>query len=406
MGTLANGVPLIELAIAEVTKEEAEAYALFRAEYEDLWRRFIDPAGIRFHADADRLRVEAHVLPLTNNQAYGSLRSMTGGKHTAADPARILMPAAGLRVALHHGGWLAFHLDDSPALPAWVARQMAALTYPEKAPPAAAPPPMTLIWGGDKGQREARGLANILDEILAKKPLFLRDKETTRTHRGVTLTRVPLSPPAYGSFIDLIDWVRKSDGSLSPLSLLPLMFPRDRPPAAFHTARIAEGWYTGLDEKALVSRIDAWKKGAREEGDPAAAGIVLSTRRPGMMAAAEMLLEAQARHKALTANVMWQALYDAGAVTPRMTDEQRAAVAMRLWGFVPAAPDGTAAEWDAGARRVRNVRHGTWDRPVVHLAPEARSPLAKFVRRFDTLGVDLRFREDGIHAVMTFGHVK
>ncbi len=407
MGTLSNGVPLVEIRLDDVTREEADAYDGFRTEYEWLWRRFIDPAGIRFHGDADRMRVEAHMLPLTNNQAYENLRWMTEGKHTTSDPARLAPAAAGaMRMSFRNGGWLAFHLDDSAALPAWAAQQAARLVYPDKAPPAAGMPPMMLIWGGEKGPRDARQLADLLDRLLDGGPLFLRDKQTSRAHRGVTITRVPVSPKGYAALIKLLDMVPAGDG-LSPLALLPLMFPREKPPAAFYTAQIADGWYTALDEKPLVGRIDAWKKGAGDDkGEPAAAGVLLSTRRPGMAATAEMFLESQARHKALAANVMWQALYDAGAVTPEMSDDERARVALRLWGFVPAAPDGTAAVWDARSRQVRNTRHGTWSSPAAHVAPDARSPLARFVRGFDTLGIDLRFREDGIHAVMTFGHVR
>ena len=131
----------------------------------------------------------------------------------------------------------------------------------------------------------------------------------------------------------------------------------------------------------------------------AVAGLEVSTRRPSMQATAQLMLEGQVRQKALAANVMRQALREAG-----WPDDDRAA--LKLWGFVPVSPDGSKAIWDKESRRMRNVRHGDWHNPATHAALDPKSPLGQFARSFDGLTVDFRFKADGAHVVLTFAQVK
>jgi hypothetical protein len=408
-GTLSRGVPLLEVPIDEVTSQEVTAYVKFRREYSEKWQTFIDPVGIRFHGTPKQMRVEAHMLPLTGNKAYSMLRFITGGAETKADAAKIAPGLVGaFRMHLHsfaRADWLALHLDDSPGLPAWAAQHWLRLVYPDRKARVPTIPPVTMVWGGTQGPTLAREIADYQDRQ-SSSPMYLRDKQTTRKYRKVEITRVPVDADAYREFIKRMDEAAAKNPGVAPLFLIPVLFPRDEPPKAFYTAQIGDGWYTGLSEKALKSRIDTWRKRASEKGDPAAAGLFLSTRRPGMAATLDMLLEMQTRQKAHAANVMWQALYEAGVVTPRMSDAQREQVALRLWGFVPSAPDGSRASWDADTRQVRNLRHGTWRLPASHTRLDTKSPLARFIRRFESLQADLRFREDGIHTVITFGYVK
>src|SRR5262249_26356080 len=170
--------------------------------------------------------------------------------------------------------------------------------------------------------------------------------------------------------------------------------------------RIGQGQYLLSNKKAARERLSRREKGASEVGNKVAVGLFLSRKQRGMSDAIELLLEARIREKAHAANVMWQALYDAGVVTPKMSDAERSGIALRLWGFVPTAPDGSRAVWDKATQQVSNVRHGTWHRPATHTALGPKSPLAKFLHRFESLNADLRFRRDGVHTVITFRRAK
>jgi hypothetical protein len=48
-----------------------------------------------------------------------------------------------------------------------------------------------------------------------------------------------------------------------------------------------------------------------------------------------------------------------------------------------------------------NARHGSLRQPVLRAGLDAGSPLAQLLEEFRALRADLRFREDGIHTVVT-----
>jgi hypothetical protein len=64
--------PNLELRLDRVTPEEAAAYDAFREGYALYWRRFVDPVGVRVRA-AERLEIEAIVLPLVENSIYSEI---------------------------------------------------------------------------------------------------------------------------------------------------------------------------------------------------------------------------------------------------------------------------------------------------------------------------------------------
>jgi hypothetical protein len=119
------------------------------------------------------------------------------------------------------------------------------------------------------------------------------------------------------------------------------------------------------------------------------------------VAAISAALEWETHKRALSAVAAWQALYSAGAVAPAMTAGEKADVARRLLGYVPASPDGTAFAFDAKLGQVKNERHGSLSRPVYHAALAAGSGVTELFSQVRSVRVDLRFREDGIHTTMT-----
>jgi hypothetical protein len=199
------------------------------------------------------------------------------------------------------------------------------------------------------------------------------------------------------------------------------------PPVIFH-AQVHDAWYVSLREASLKQVID--QSLARAEGGK---GGMLSpptpsTQRPAGRPGGESMapsvevnstlyvspaaasksrgalsayLEWQSHRRALLNCPIWYALYRAGLVPSEMDEAAKRAVAMRYLGFVPVSPDGALFAYAAKRDEVVNSRHGSPARPVFHPGVEAASPLAQLLDQFRNLRVDVRFREDGLHTVLT-----
>ncbi len=70
--------PNLELSVQNVSPEEADAYARFRENYKQYWRRYIDPVGIRVRGVAGALEIDATILPLVENSIYSSFVNALG----------------------------------------------------------------------------------------------------------------------------------------------------------------------------------------------------------------------------------------------------------------------------------------------------------------------------------------
>jgi hypothetical protein len=94
-------------------------------------------------------------------------------------------------------------------------------------------------------------------------------------------------------------------------------------------------------------------------------------------------------------------LQRSGQVDLDWSEKRRRAAAQAFLGFVPVSPDGSAYAYDSRTDEVRSLRHGTQGRPMLNLELDATSPLARLLDELRTVRADLRFREDGIHTVLT-----
>ncbi|MFO0937563.1 MAG: DUF1559 domain-containing protein [Gemmataceae bacterium] len=77
-GRLNAFAPCLESQLTEITKDEADAYKLFVAEYSDYWRTFFDPIAIRVSMTPQQNRLETLVLPLIDNSIYTDLARGAG----------------------------------------------------------------------------------------------------------------------------------------------------------------------------------------------------------------------------------------------------------------------------------------------------------------------------------------
>lgn len=78
-------VPCIEHPVAQVTGEEADEYNAFLTQYNQYWRTFFDPIGVRIKASPEQYRLETIVLPLIDNTIYSGLAMALGGQPEPLD---------------------------------------------------------------------------------------------------------------------------------------------------------------------------------------------------------------------------------------------------------------------------------------------------------------------------------
>jgi hypothetical protein len=72
--------PLIDATLDKVTPAEAEAYKRFVTTYQQYWRGFIDPIGVRIQRSEDgaKLAFDGRMLPIIDSSDYNNLIEMTG----------------------------------------------------------------------------------------------------------------------------------------------------------------------------------------------------------------------------------------------------------------------------------------------------------------------------------------
>ncbi len=78
-------VPNSEIAIDKVTEQEKNEYERFRRNYQDYWRQYFDPIGIRITA-RERLALSVTILPLLDHSEYNHAKEFFGGAAVELEP--------------------------------------------------------------------------------------------------------------------------------------------------------------------------------------------------------------------------------------------------------------------------------------------------------------------------------
>jgi hypothetical protein len=415
--------PLVEMTIDKATAREAEAYRQFRLQYLGLWRQYFDPIGMRIAVSDERVKLDTYILPLIENSRYNELRRVTGDGTISLDPDKVspktlmqfvmhLSPQVGdRRTVLGEfglggddditglvasaldpvGKWFLVRLDESP-----VYARLAAMLDKED------------------GLAEADGeeIARLVFQIPVVVGLDVKNPLTfgaalTAARQGVMkalpggLTWEPLAEPYKGVSIVRIQ--------ATPTGVRQLPFGPRRPgresflPAVYY-ATIEGGFFLSPNEALLRDLIDRTQ--AREDDkvkvvevnsslylSPAAA-----EKSRGLL---EKYLAAQVHQQALSNEPVWYALYRAGLMPADADARQAQAIADRYLGFVPVSPDGAAYSYERKTDEVVNARHGSQRRPKTPKALAEDAPLEQLLAQLRSIRADLRFREDGIHTVLT-----
>ena len=112
-------------------------------------------------------------------------------------------------------------------------------------------------------------------------------------------------------------------------------------------------------------------------------------------------LEWETHRRALDAARVLHPLHRGKLIGPDDPAASADAKIFQLLGFVPVSPDNEPYTYDVKNDEVVNRRHGSSRMPDLRPAIAEASPLAKMLEQFASIRADLRFREDGIHTIVT-----
>jgi len=400
--TLRFATPLVELPIDNITAFEEQTYRDFREEYVRLWRRFFDPVGVRFALNKKQVKLEVYILPMINNQEYNTLRQFTGNGVLQFDPAT-LSPRSLLQFTVHvpwdhPGNWALLRLDDNRTLARlgewWMLNDLAPREQGQRAEEAIRLVFQLPITAGLGMNTKAfpvdlRNAAAILQDVLG--PATVKRS----TYKNTTITRLK-----YGPGSTLISQLNQNQFAQLRIKK-----------AVLYHAVIGEGCYVGLDKGALKDLIDRAEERAKNPMKAATVAVNSSLYLAPRAAeqagpALRQYLEWETHKRSLPNNSLWYPLYRAQLVREGMPESAKRATALKFLGFIPVSPDDTPYRYDAGRDEIVNQRHGSLRQPLLHPNLAEDSPLVGLLAQFPSLRIDLRFREDGFHSVITVERAK
>jgi hypothetical protein len=405
--TLHFATPLIELPIDKVTPTEERDYLRFRTEYLNQWQPYLGPAGVRLTLNDKQLRVELLLLAPASTGRYRDLRRYTGDGTVTLDPAAV--PADTL---VH------FLMHVSPELQTFIARKgalgdaflvrvsdselyskLAELAVRKDLEPDSAD---YLEQQAERVLFRLPAVAGVrMGEPRAFDEMFASFADLFNLFAG-PVVQEPLKPAYKGATIYRAEF---TPGSFVAQSLNDPGTPRDRRfvPVLYH-AKAGGAWYISGSEAALKDAIDR----ATTEPDPKAGGtpvndslIVAPKAAVKARDALGFYLEWQSHKRGLANNPRWYVLFHDGLLPEDLSGPTMRDVALHYFGFMPVSPEGALYAYDPRTDEVVNARHGSLRQPMLRAGLDADSPLAQLLEEFRTLRADLRFREDGIHTVVT-----
>jgi hypothetical protein len=413
--TIHFATPLIEIPIGNVTLREADEYERFRLEYLGLWREFFDPIGVRMSVKPERINVQTYILPLIENSAYNRLRRVTGGGVTPIAPAAI--PTKTLVQYLQHinsdsllrdvsaqlgffgdvvapilnplGKWVFVRLDDDES----VARFAQALEKADRGEFDDSDElfrqgwKLPIVLGADVRNTltMTAALTSLRASALKSLPGGLTWEPMDKEYRGISIVRVEATIAGRNRILGRT----KDENPYMP---------------AIYYALIDGGFYLTLNEptmKSLIDTLAAQKNGKSTKVDVNSSLYVSPAAAVSTQGLIQFLLERQTQKQTFASTPIWYALYRSQVVKAGDDAVQSKETAFRILGFVPISPEGAAFRFDSASDEVINERHGSPRRPNPPLKLADRSPLARLIRDLRSARADLRFREDGIHTVVT-----
>lgn len=355
--TLHFTTPIIELPLDKVTPSEARDYAEFRREYMGLWRQFFDPVGLRLKLNDKQVKLEAYILPLVATTQYNQLRQYIGGPGTKFNwSLRGPNTAVQLFANVQTSGWATLWVDDSPLFRQLVEKRIL----------------------NELGSHQV----NVLDENNAHARQLIRELPWTVGIGGKEADKLAgVANLLWNAVRDKLELENKS-----------------------RTAWIDGNYYITMQEDSLKRLRDLEKNKKARQGDdsePLNMSLCFAPSTKKTANAIQLHFEWESHKQALGNNAVWLALEHAAVLDPAATDDLRRRAARMFLGYTPISPDGSAYHYDRQRDAVNNLRHGSFERERLHAGLDDASPLRGLLQQLQSVRADLRFREDGIHTILT-----
>ncbi len=414
--------PVIEFDSELATEKEAEAYGRFRDRYQQYWRRFFDPIGIRFRIDK-KITLETHILPLIDSSKYNEMADVAGGEPITVRTS-LFSENTLLRYVMHLndgnqkaqyttmlgsvtgtnttsdwlGDWVTFWIEDTDAFGTLVRRQ---------------------YESGDRDQAQRTPNREIIDVFDASFVLgvHVKNKVSLAVFLVALKTMVTTAAPNTVVFRPLEPYhdITIVQIGPDPSGTLARQFQSDEPepentaedaevstvsergPALYY-ATIEDGFYISTQPSSLRSLIDRLYK-PRDNTPVASADVNANVLLFVAPRAAELarpsvayFLEQQARQISWRNLAQVWMLGRCGLLQDRSVDDS----ARAYLGYGLVCPDGGTYRYDASKGTALCSVHGTLEQPVRHNAPPPSSPLGGMLETIDVLTAHLRFTQEGI----------
>ncbi|MEW6249278.1 MAG: hypothetical protein AB1716_01415 [Planctomycetota bacterium] len=269
-GDLRFLTPLIEVPCDHATAKEKAGYDDFRARYEEYWREYFDPIGVRLQVGRT-VRMETCILPLIDNSEYERFEDLTGGEPIDVRPdlftpgtlLRVIMRLnegttkgemlAFLNAATHTnaasdwlGDWVTFWLEDSASLAKLAEDVYAQSDAPERRPSSSTLDIFNSVLVGGVHVKNKLSLAAFLVAIRTFVEQSAPDMvvfSNLPPYHGVTIVRVAPHPEgplaAELEAMEAADSDEESDDESAPLAPAPQT--ESAPPAAAPETQPAQG---------------------------------------------------------------------------------------------------------------------------------------------------------------------
>jgi hypothetical protein len=417
-GDLSFLTPLLEIETDRATEKESRQYAQFRDRYQQYWRQYFDPIGVRLCV-GKTVRLETCILPLIDLSAYNDFQDIAGGDPIEIRPDRFT-PSTVLRFVIHLndgnekrmaletlnrltgtnlasdwlGEWLTFWVEDSDALTTLVRRGSDDVTNGYEVDPARGQKQVLDFFSASFALgahvRNKLSLAALLVSLRA----FIQQTapntvvfNNLEPYRGVTLVQIAPDPSGYMAWL--------GSGATSQPTTTPAG-PSERGPALYY-ATIQDGFYLATQASVLRRLIDQAQNVSTTTApaEPVRANLCLYAApsaaaqvRPALSA----LLERQARRASIRNMAQVWVLGHSGILQRLTLDE----AACNYLGYRLLCPDGGAYAYDADADEATSSIHGRLSQPTVLDELPKSSPLGRLLDTLEVVLGHLRFTQEGI----------
>ena len=421
--------PLIEIGSDRATAKERDAYAEFRDRYQEYWRRYFDPIGVRVKVD-QTIRIETCILPLIDLTEYEQFEDVASGEPVEIRLDRFT-PSTLLRFVLHVndgtskqqalmglrmltggtnaitdwvGDWATFWIEDTTAFERLLQRAYAYEDYEEDEGPHPAVDVFNASFVLGVHVKNKLSLTAFLValrsfiETTAPNTVIFRNFEP---YHDISIVQIAPDPSgdlaaAFRRDADADDADAVVTEDETPTTTDAAGAPSEDGPAVYY-AVIGDAFYISTQATALRNLVDRLAETPAEP--PPGAAVTANIAMYAAPSAAELarpavayLLEQQARQVSLH-NMAQVWLLGRCGVLERLPLADASA---NYLGYHLVCPDGGAYTYDARRADVTSTVHGALSAPVRRETLPADSPLASLLDSVGTVLARLNFTEHGI----------